>query len=64
MNIIKTDMPDVLVVEPRVFGDERGLFYESFHQNAWSEQAGLDITFVQDNHFMSSRGGLRGLHYQ
>lgn len=64
MKIIKTSIPDVLIIEPMVFGDDRGFFLESFNQKAWQEQTGLDLTFVQDNHSRSSRGVLRGLHYQ
>ena len=64
MNIIKSEIADVLIVEPRVFGDERGFFYESFNQEAWAEKTGFDVSFVQDNHSKSSRGVLRGLHYQ
>jgi dTDP-4-dehydrorhamnose 3,5-epimerase len=64
MNIIKTDIPDVLIVEPRVFGDARGFFYESFNQKVWQEKTGLKTIFVQDNHSRSERNVLRGLHYQ
>jgi dTDP-4-dehydrorhamnose 3,5-epimerase len=64
MNIIKTDLPDVLIIEPRVFGDARGFFYESFNQKLWRELTGLETTFVQDNHSRSERNVLRGLHYQ
>lgn len=64
MNIIPTAIPDVLLVEPRVFGDERGFFYESFNQKIWQEKAGLDTVFVQDNHSRSVKNVLRGLHYQ
>lgn len=55
---------DVLLIEPKVFGDERGFFYESFNQRAFNEVTGLDVNFVQDNHSRSSKGVLRGLHYQ
>ncbi|CAG0994146.1 partial dTDP-4-dehydrorhamnose 3,5-epimerase, partial [Gammaproteobacteria bacterium] len=58
-----TAIPDVLVVEPRVFGDQRGFFFESWNRRALRE-AGLDADFVQDNHSRSARGVLRGLHYQ
>ena len=51
-------------IEPRVFGDERGFFYESFNQKVWQEKTGLRTTFVQDNHSRSERNVLRGLHYQ
>ena len=64
MNIIKTDIADVLVIEPRVFGDARGFFYESFNQKVWQEKTGIDSTFVQDNHSRSEKNVLRGLHYQ
>ncbi len=64
MNIIKTDLPGVILVEPRVFGDARGFFFESFNQKLWYEQTGLDTNFVQDNHSCSGRNVLRGLHYQ
>ena len=64
MRIIATNIPDVLTIEPQVFGDERGFFYESFNQKAWEEKTGLRATFVQDNHSRSERNVLRGLHYQ
>lgn len=64
MDVVRTDIDDVLVVEPRVFGDQRGFFYESFNQRDWEETTGLKTRFVQDNHSRSSRGVLRGLHYQ
>lgn len=64
MNMIKTDIPDVLIVEPQVFGDVRGFFYESFNQRLWQEKTGLQTTFVQDNHSCSVKNVLRGLHYQ
>jgi dTDP-4-dehydrorhamnose 3,5-epimerase len=64
MNIIKTEIPEVLVIEPRVFGDARGFFYESFNQKVWLEKTGLQTTFVQDNHSRSEKNVLRGLHYQ
>jgi dTDP-4-dehydrorhamnose 3,5-epimerase len=64
VQLIKTSIPAVLIIEPRVFGDERGFFFESFNQQAWHEQTGLQTQFVQDNHSRSSRGVLRGLHYQ
>ena len=63
MRVQPTAIPDVLVVEPRVFGDQRGFFFESWNRRALA-QAGLDADFVQDNHSRSSRGVLRGLHYQ
>lgn len=64
MNIIKTNLPDVLIIEPRVFGDARGFFYESFNQKTWQEKTGISATFVQDNHSRSEKNVLRGLHYQ
>lgn len=57
-------IPDVLRIEPKVFGDARGFFYESFNQRAFAEATGLDVNFVQDNHSRSARNVLRGLHYQ
>lgn len=64
MNLIPTSIPDVKIIEPKVFGDERGFFYESFNQKTFQALTGLDVNFVQDNHSMSQRGVLRGLHYQ
>jgi dTDP-4-dehydrorhamnose 3,5-epimerase len=64
MNATPTAIPDVLVIEPKVFGDSRGLFYESFNQEAFNQATGLDVQFVQDNHSRSTQGVLRGLHYQ
>lgn len=64
MNIIKTAIPDVLIFEPKVFGDERGFFFESFNHKLFEEAVGYPVTFVQDNHSKSSKGVLRGLHYQ
>lgn len=64
MNIIKTAIPDVLIFEPKVFGDERGFFFESFNHKLFEKAVGYPVTFVQDNHSKSSRGVLRGLHYQ
>lgn len=63
MRLAPTAIPEVIVVEPRVFGDARGFFMESWNAQAFA-QAGLDVTFVQDNHSRSLRGVLRGLHYQ
>lgn len=57
-------IPDVLVIEPKVFGDERGFFFESFNRHQFSEIIGRDVDFVQDNHSRSARNVLRGLHYQ
>ena len=64
MNVIQTDIPDVLIFEPKVFGDERGFFFESFNQKIFEEAVGRKVVFVQDNHSKSSKGVLRGLHYQ
>jgi dTDP-4-dehydrorhamnose 3,5-epimerase len=64
MNVTRTAIPDVLIFEPRVFGDARGFFFESFNERAFRDLAGLDLRFVQDNHSRSARGVLRGLHYQ
>ena len=64
MNVIQTAIPEVLILEPKVFGDERGFFMESFNQKVWEEATGLKTTFVQDNHSRSTQGVLRGLHYQ
>lgn len=64
MNVIKTAIPDVLILEPKVFGDERGFFYESFNQQQFEQAVGYSVNFVQDNHSRSSKGVLRGLHYQ
>ena len=63
MQLVSTELPEVLLIEPRVFGDDRGFFYESWNQRAFA-QAGLPAVFVQDNHSRSRRGVLRGLHYQ
>ncbi|KAB0664849.1 dTDP-4-dehydrorhamnose 3,5-epimerase [Oryzomonas japonica] len=64
MNIIPTTIPDVIILEPKVFGDERGFFFESFNERVWRQLTGLDTTFVQHNHSRSTGGVLRGLHYQ
>lgn len=64
MNVIQTEIPDVLIFEPKVFGDNRGFFYESFNQKIFEEAVGHPVQFVQDNHSKSSKGVLRGLHYQ
>lgn len=63
MNFVETPLKDVYVLEPRVFGDERGFFLETWNENVFAE-AGFDLKFVQDNHSRSARGILRGLHYQ
>ncbi len=57
-------VPDVLIIEPKVFGDQRGFFFESFNQEAFNHVTGLNVNFVQDNHSRSAKGVLRGLHYQ
>ena len=64
MKVTPLKIPDVKLIEPDVFEDERGFFYESFNQKKFNEAIGLDILFVQDNHSKSSKGVLRGLHYQ
>ncbi|MFC4860150.1 dTDP-4-dehydrorhamnose 3,5-epimerase [Pseudomonas sp. MAHUQ-62] len=64
MNVVSTTIPDVVILEPKVFGDERGFFYESFNAHAFEAATGLKRNFVQDNHSRSQRGVLRGLHYQ
>ncbi|CAI07381.1 dTDP-4-dehydrorhamnose 3,5-epimerase [Aromatoleum aromaticum] len=64
MKATPTSIPDVLLIEPKVFGDARGFFFESFNARAFRDATGLDETFVQDNHSRSARGVLRGLHYQ
>jgi dTDP-4-dehydrorhamnose 3,5-epimerase len=64
MKITATVIPDVLLIEPKVFGDERGFFFESFSQRIFNEAIGREVQFVQDNHSKSQKGVLRGLHYQ
>jgi len=64
MNIIKTKIPDALIFEPKVFGDDRGFFMESFNQSLFNQAVGHNINFIQDNHSKSSKNVLRGLHYQ
>ena len=64
MNIIKTSIEGALIIEPKVFGDARGYFFESFNAQEFKEKTGLDITFVQDNESMSTYGVMRGLHFQ
>ena len=64
MQVTPTSLPGVLILEPKVFGDERGFFLESFNQRAFDAAVGHSVTFVQDNHSRSQRGVLRGLHYQ
>ena len=64
MKATRLAIPDVVLIEPKVFGDARGFFFESFNQNAFNEATGTNHAFVQDNHSRSSQGVLRGLHYQ
>jgi dTDP-4-dehydrorhamnose 3,5-epimerase len=64
MKVTPTALPEVLLLEPRVFGDERGFFMESWNAQTFREATGLDVTFVQDNHSYSTRNVLRGIHYQ
>jgi dTDP-4-dehydrorhamnose 3,5-epimerase len=64
MNVIKTKLQDCLIIEPKVFGDERGFFLESFHQQRYQQETGITQHFVQDNHSRSAKGVLRGLHFQ
>jgi dTDP-4-dehydrorhamnose 3,5-epimerase len=64
MNLIKTDIPDVLIIEPKVFGDERGFFFESYNERDFIATTGVNVRFVQDNHSRSAKNVLRGLHYQ
>ena len=64
MKLIHTAIPDVLIIEPKVFGDERGFFYESFNRRQFASLIGRDLDFVQDNHSRSEKNVLRGLHFQ
>ena len=64
MKVTPTAIPEVLILEPKVFGDQRGFFFESFNQQVFNVATGLDVHFVQDNHSRSAHGVLRGLHYQ
>lgn len=64
MNVIETELPGVLIIEPKSFGDERGFFVETFQVERYRERAGISLPFVQDNHSRSRRGVLRGLHLQ
>jgi len=64
MKVIATAIPEVLIIEPKVFGDERGFFFESFNRRRFAELTGRDVDFVQDNHSRSAKNVLRGLHYQ
>ena len=64
MNVIPTEIDDVLIIEPSVFNDERGFFFEIYNAKRFKEETGVDVTFVQDNHSLSRKGTLRGMHYQ
>ena len=64
MRVTPTDIPDVLILEPKVFGDERGFFMESWNERTFGQATGLDVRFVQDNHSRSAKNVLRGIHYQ
>lgn len=64
MQAIPTAIPDVLIIEPKVYGDARGFFFESYNEHAFAQATGLKVNFVQDNHSRSAKGVLRGLHYQ
>lgn len=64
MNVIKTNIEDVVIIEPKVFGDERGFFLETFQAERYRALAGIELSFVQDNHSRSTKGVLRGLHFQ
>jgi dTDP-4-dehydrorhamnose 3,5-epimerase len=64
VKVIRTEIPEVLILEPKVFGDERGFFFESYNKRSFRDATGLEAEFVQDNHSSSRRGVLRGLHYQ
>lgn len=64
MQIIPTEIPEVLIIEPRVFGDDRGFFFESFNEKIFIDKTGIEAQFVQDNHSRSAKNVLRGLHYQ
>ena len=64
MNVIPTYIPDLLILEPRIFGDDRGFFFESYNEKSFAEKTGISPKFVQDNHSLSLKNVLRGLHYQ
>lgn len=64
MQIINTDIPDVKIIEPKIYGDERGFFLETYEQKRYQQMLGIDLNFVQDNHSRSQKGVLRGLHFQ
>ena len=64
MKVIRSEIPEVLIIEPEVFADQRGFFYESFNRRKWVAETGFEVSFVQDNHSRSVKNVLRGLHYQ
>jgi len=64
MQVVRTEIPEVLILEPKVFGDERGFFFESYQRRAFHKATSVDVEFVQDNHSRSGKNVLRGLHYQ
>ncbi|MDA1116577.1 MAG: dTDP-4-dehydrorhamnose 3,5-epimerase [Proteobacteria bacterium] len=64
MQVVRTSIPEVLLLEPKLFGDARGFFFESYHRRAFHKATGVDVEFVQDNHSRSTKNVLRGLHYQ
>ncbi len=64
ITVMPTDIPDILIIEPKVFSDDRGFFFESFNENNFSAAVSQKVTFLQDNHSFSKKGVLRGLHYQ
>ncbi|GAB4156682.1 MAG: dTDP-4-dehydrorhamnose 3,5-epimerase [Cyanobacteria bacterium J069] len=64
MNVFPTEIPDVLILEPKVFGDSRGFFFESYNEQIFQDKTGLDVRFVQDNYSRSAKNVLRGMHYQ
>jgi dTDP-4-dehydrorhamnose 3,5-epimerase len=64
LNVVRTEIPEVLLLEPKVFGDARGFFFESYNRRAFRAATGIDLEFVQDNHSLSGKNVLRGLHYQ
>jgi len=64
MNVIPTHIPDLLIIEPRIFGDDRGFFFESYNEKSFAKKTGISRKFVQDNHSLSTKNVLRGLHYQ
>ena len=64
MNIVRSDIPEVIILEPKMFGDERGYFYESYNERDFASKVNIETRFVQDNHSRSAKNVLRGLHYQ